>query len=191
MGLLTGRAWPTLCLAVSIGLAGCGRPHENDFEQKMRELGGGLTRALVLEAIDAVASDQGTTAQSVHIDSMTLTFGRVRLDVVSPDGADDLQHYDYSASYDLGHKGLQGPEPIEQTATPASFTLTDADIDHFDDTVDRALASADVRDGWASQIVIERPGRDNSPQISVTVTNGAETVDVTLTPGARTVDVDP
>lgn len=182
------RPWAgALVVLLAVGpLAACiGSETRDAFDDEVHARGGGLTRDLVIDAVDAIEQDTG--ADSLKLRSLATTAGRVRLEVQVPGTVEDLDTYSY------GGGGLSGPDPVARSSTEAPleaqvFTLDEAGIDRFDDMVDQARAEADLPGGWASTASVSRGGQAE-PVISVTVTNVRRTVSVTFSPDGTVLEV--
>lgn len=174
-------------------LSSCvGSVTREQFEEESKARGGGLSQDVILDAVVAVADDQG--ADPVQLRSVSVVASRVSLEARVPGSPEDLDAYSFGTSGQLGGDGLDGPEPVARSSTETPlestlFTAQAAGVRRFDEMVDAALAEADLPGGYASGATIARPGGGADPQTAVTVTNVRRTVTVTLSPDATVLGV--
>jgi len=169
-------------------LASCvGSVSRQQFEDESQARGGGLSQDVILDALVAVADDQG--ADPVQLRSVSVMPSRVSLEARVPGSPEDLDAYSFGTSGQLGGDGLDGPEPVARSSTEAPlestlFTAQAAGVRRFDEMVDAALEEADLPGGYASGATITKPdaGAGALPQTVVTVTNVRRTVTVALSP---------
>ena len=180
-------------VAAATGLMACvGSVQPGDLEEEAQSRGGGLSREVVLDAVAAVADEQGEATPQLR--SVSVVPSHVALEVRVPGTTEDLDAYDYGTSGLYGGRGLDGPEPVARSSTEESlessvFTAEDAGVRRFDTMVDTALDEADLPGGYASGATISRPAATGDPQTVVTVTNRRRTVSVTMSPDAEVTGV--
>lgn len=179
--------------AVAFVLASCvGSVDQDEFNDEVRERGGGLSHDVIDDAVAMVAADQGIA--SVQLRSLSVMPGRVALEARVPGSIEDVDAYTYGTSGMFGGEGLDGPEPVHTSPVDpplesAVFTTEQAGIERFDDLVDQAIAEADLPGGYATAATIDRPEGRGQPQVEVSVTNARRTVMVRFAADGTLVEV--
>lgn len=167
-----------LGLAAAVLLTGCaGSIGRGSFDEEVQSRGGGLGSDLPLDALDALEEELG---DDVVLRSVNLTAGQGVFEVRVPGSRQNVDSYRFGTSGLYGGEGLSDPTPVPTGGTPLEPTLFRAEriaFDELDDMVDEALEEADLEDGYAQSVSINRsPGE--RPTITVTVANERETVPV-------------
>lgn len=200
-----GRRFALALVGLSMVAAGCvGSVDREEFEQIVRERGGGLSQALVLDAVADLETELDTDPLTMQ--SITATNETVTIEAVSPEFPDEIDRYTYRGG------GLDGPDPAGRFPTvsipditlpelpegielppelqdlvddPAAgdgdsgpFTVDEIALDRLDELVDAAIVTAALREGYAPSLTITALGTDG-PRIRVTVTN--DRTDATVT----------
>ncbi|TCJ96665.1 hypothetical protein [Nocardia alba] len=177
-----------VCLVV-LGTSGCvGAVDRADFEDQVRERGGGLVSSLPRDAIAALAQRTGATDLEANVIILTppnstrfrLTLNdqpaqvtrylageevlaarapTVRLRVRPPDRSRQLDDYFFT----LGD--LSAPRPVRVSAADdldgEDFTVSEVPgLSRIEDIVDTALARSTLPDGQVTVIVVSRFGRE-------------------------------
>jgi hypothetical protein len=198
--------------AVALIATACvGSVDRAEFDRMVRERGGGLSQALVLDAVEAVGEDQGV--DPVLIETIVATSENVSVTVVNPDFSDELDRYTFR------NGDLNGPDPVNQGSIdiqlpelpdgvtvpdsvrelldeagavggdPASvFGPDDVALDRLDEMVDRAIETAALRGGYATSLAIAITA-GTRPQIRVDVTNERRSAGVVFGPRGRLLEV--
>jgi len=171
-----------LVAVVAIAGAGCiGATSRSELEKKVRERGGGISRDLVLDAIDALGDAQGTDA--VRLVTVTAMNNRVTLEARVPDRPEEYDVYTYGTSGLFGENGLSSAQPGTRSAGDAPiearvFGRNDVAIDRLNDMLDTALAGAALDAGYVERVVIARRAPGADVIVVVTVTDDRRSVDV-------------
>ncbi|HMG45575.1 MAG TPA: hypothetical protein VK611_29855 [Acidimicrobiales bacterium] len=178
--------------AATVLVACVGSVTRDDLQEEVESRGGGLSQEVLLDAVAAVADDQGEATPRLR--SVSVVASHVALEVMVPGTTEDLDAYDFGTSGMFGGRGLDGPEPVARSSTEESlestvFTAEAAGLRRFDAMVDAALEEADLARGHASGATIARPAAGTDPQTTITVSDRRRTVSVTFGPDAVVVGV--
>ncbi len=149
---------------------GIGAVNRGSVTREAQERGGGITSALLDDAIAAVAEETGTDPLQVH--SVTARLAQVTIVVPATDGSGGREAWTYGTSGLYGGKGLEGPAVAEEPAF-GTFPLAAGAID-----VDALAATARDEAGpgrWVDAVTVARPAEGAEPITTVVVTDGATT----------------
>lgn len=174
-----GRASRVGALAVvTMALTSCvgiGAVNRGAVTAEAQRRGGGVTTALVDEAVAAVAEATGEDPVVVH--SITATLAQVAIVVPATDGSGGRERWTYGTSGLYGGKGLAGPEVAEEPAFE-TFPVGVGDLD-----VDGDVATAREEAGpgrWVESYTVARPAAGAEPVTTVVVTDGVTPSPVVL-----------
>lgn len=173
-------------VVVALALTSCvgiGAVNRGGVTVEAQRRGGGVTGALVEDALDAVAAEAGV--DPLPVETLTAELAQVVV-VVGPEEARPREAYRYGTS------GLYGGRGVERTDTPGGVELDPFPADEVDAAgVDAALAAARAgRPGWwVDSLVVARPAPGQPPLVTVTLTDGAREESVTATTEGRLVEV--
>lgn len=164
-------------VGATILLAGCGGIDRVELEEEIQSRGGGLGADLPLEAIAALEEELG---DDLAFRSLTMSVGQVGMQVLVPGTGDQLDNYQYGTSL-FGVGGLSDPNPVTGVGPAGElrqslFRPQRIAFDDFDAIVDEAIEVADLEDGYADGLRVDRTGE--RPRITVDVANARETVQV-------------
>ncbi|HEU5151852.1 MAG TPA: hypothetical protein VFU19_15245 [Iamia sp.] len=166
-----GRAGLSGALVVAtVALTSCvgiGAVDRGRVTAEAQQRGGGVTTALVDEAIAAVAAETGADPLVVH--AVTATLARVTVVVPAADGA-GREAWTYGTSGLYGGRGLEGPDrPDEPGGEPFPVAVGDLDVDGA-----TAAARAAAGPGlWVASVTIGRPATGGEPATTVAVDDGS------------------
>lgn len=175
---MAGRRRILGAIGAALLLASCGGITRGEMDEEIQSRGGGLGSALPLEALVAVEEEVG---DEVVLRSMSVNLGSVTIDVLVPGTNDELDSYTYGTSGLYGGGGLSDPRPVTGVGRARDlrrqlFRPERVAFDDLDAMVDQAIAEADLPEGYAQNISINRTGRRVT--ISINVTNPRDTVRV-------------
>lgn len=145
---------------------GLGAENQGRTTAAAQRRGGGVTSALVDDAIEAVADETGADPLQVH--SITARLAEVVVVVPAADGGREEWRYGTSGLY--GGRGLGGPEP-STTPVEGTFAVAPGDVD-VDAAVDTARPQGDPG-AWVDHLVVARPSEGAEPVVTVEVTAGS------------------
>lgn len=158
------------CLATALALvtvtSACGATPRDEFVKEMQSRGGGLTAALVRNAMGAFSKHYGTerlTLTSLVLHSWDAS---VTANIRVPGRPDQLDKVAF------GEDGLDGPSPMKVGAADdldgISFTVQDVPaLEDVVKMVDTALAETKLHNGYVEKIQVTRTA--SAPEISVVV----------------------
>jgi hypothetical protein len=200
-------------VVLAVVVTGCvGSVDREEFNRIVEERGGGLSQALVLDAVASLEAE--LDVDPLLVQSITVTNETVTIEAVSPEFPDEIDRYTFRGG------DLDGPEPASQfpeisipelpegveippelqdlvdgsgatdpaTAPGGTFPVDDVALDQLDDLVDAAIETADLRGGYATTLVITSLGGEG-PRIRVSVTNVRQDVTVTYGPDGQPLEV--
>ncbi|MFI6430408.1 hypothetical protein [Rhodococcus oryzae] len=148
-------AWTAMAIAVTFGATACiGAVDRADFDAAMRARGGGMTTAVVRDAMAALALEYGVTelqVTSVNIGPVETVDVTVR----NPARPDQLDSFTFDGRY------LSEPTPVPVSAhddlDAQSFSLGEVPaLDRVESLVDDALADTAFDDGQVTGISVNR-----------------------------------
>lgn len=178
---------------LAVAVSGCvGSVGVDDFNDEVRERGGGLSQEVILDGVEEVGEAQDVREPQMR--SVSVMPGRVALEVRVPGTPEDVDAYTFGTSGLFGGGGLDGPEPVTTSATDqplesAVFTVDQAGVERFDRMVDEALTQADLPDSYATSASIRRPEGSLTPIVEVSVTNERRSVTVKFAPDGTVLEV--
>jgi hypothetical protein len=179
---VTARPGLVLAVVSALVLTSCaGSISRGSFDAEVQARGGGLGSDLPLDALDAL-DDELEGELALH--SMAISPSLATIEVRVPGTEDELDSYHYGTSGLYGGGELSDPTPMAAATAggplgPTLFRPERIAFDRLDEVVDEAIDEADLEDGYAQDILINRnPGE--RPTITVTVANERDHVSVTF-----------
>jgi hypothetical protein len=160
-----------LVVAAALVLAGCGGISRDELDEEVQARGGGLGETLPLEALAELEEELG---EPPIVSGMYISLNSVSIEALVPGTDNELDDWIFNSG------GLvTGPTPVTGVAPAEELRRTLMDpsrlaIDELDEIVDDALAEADLEDGYAQNISINRT-RPDLITIAVTVANERDT----------------
>lgn len=160
------------CLATVLTLAimtsACGSVPRDEFVAEMRSRGGGLTAALVRDAVGAFSEHYGTERLSFTSLVLASEDAGVTAHLRVPRHPDQLDELIFTQD------GLDGPSPVKTSATDdldrMSFTVQDVPgLRDVEKLVDTALARTRYEGGYVAKITVTREA--SAPEITVAVSS--------------------
>lgn len=152
---------------VMLATTGCvGSIDRSEFDDIVRERGGGLSGDLVVAALRAIEAHEEST--SLDVLQITLSASAVTVSVRSPSFPDEVDGWTFSRGHDLNGPS---PEPDLDPATPApTFSDADVDADRIEAIIDQAVEQTQVRNGWADNAFLRGTGGGGF-EVYVSITN--------------------
>lgn len=165
-------------IGATVLLASCGGISRAELDEEVRSRGGGLGSTLALESIAALEEELG---DDLALRSFTMTNGQVTIDVLVPGTDDQVDTYRYGTSGLYGGGGLSEPTPVAgiggaAALRPRLFRPERIAFEDLDQVVDDAIEAADLQDGYAQALRVDRTGE--RPVITVNLTSPRESVPV-------------
>lgn len=160
------------CLATALTLvimtSACGSIPREEFVAEMRSRGGGLTAALVRNAVGAFSKHYGTERLSLTRLVLKSDDAGVTAHLRVPRHPDQLDELTFTED------GLDGPSPVKTSAADdldrMSFTVQDMPgLRDVEKLVDTALARTRYDGGYVTTITVTREA--SAPQITVAVSS--------------------
>lgn len=148
---------------------GAGAVNQGAVTAEVQRRGGGVTTALVDDALAAVAEETGEDPLVVH--SITATLATVVIVVPATDGSGGRESWRYGTSGIYGGRGLEGPDVAEEPAFE-TFPVRVGDLD-----VDAHGATAREAGGpgrWVESYTVARPAAGAEPVTTVVVADGVD-----------------
>ncbi len=167
-----------MVLVATVFLAACGGTSQDEFEEEIQSRGGGLGSDLAIEAIDALEAELG---DDVALRSFTMSLGQVGMQALVPGTDDQLDNYQYGVSGLYGSGGLSEPTPVTGVGTARElrrslFRPERIAFDDLDRMVDEAIETADLEDGYAQTVRVDRS--NERAVITIDVTNPRESAQI-------------
>lgn len=158
-------------------LAACaGAVTRDELDAERRARGGGISGALIAEAVSAAEAAGNDSAQ---LRSVSAAPGRVALEL-------------RIVSFGYRDGRLFGPTAVKESETgsppSALFTLEEAGIERFDGMVDAAIADAELDGGYAVGAEIRQSAF--GPLTEITVTDGDRDVSFLFTADGTAAEVE-
>jgi hypothetical protein len=138
----------------------------SEFDDMVRERGGGLSGDLVADALAAIEAHE--ESPSLDVMQIALTSDTVSVSVRSPAFPDELDGWTFT----LGHD-LNGPSPepdIDAEDAVAFFAADDVDAASIEASIDQAVDGTSVRQGWADSAYLRGDG-SGSYELQVVISN--------------------
>ncbi len=179
------RRLPLALVAVALVATACSGMSRAEFDAEVQARGGGLGTDVPADGLAALEEELG---EEPVLRSLAHFPGYVSMEALVPGTNDELDSYLYGTSGAYGSgRGVSDPTPV--TGVPPAgelrrelFRASRVPVDEFDDIIDDAIEQADLRDGYASSLIVSRATGDGL-RINVSVENERDRV--TLTYDAR------
>jgi hypothetical protein len=153
--------------SVVLVATGCvGSIDRSEFDEIVRERGGGLSGDLVVAALAAIEARNDTS--SLDVLQISFTSSTVAASVRSASFPDEVDGWTFTLGQDLN-----GPSPqpdIDPGAAVATFSDADVDVDTIEAAIDQAVAQTQVRGAWAESAFLRGTG-GGSFELQVSITN--------------------